>query len=140
MIIAVPFFKSRVSPVFDVAHLCLIARCCKGSISERREVRLEGMTPRFRVAFFEKEGVALLICGGITETTRLRLERAGIRVMAGIAGDVAQAGRYDGDTDETVDRSTVQTVQPSTGREFAAGLANGGQHPRKRACADWGGS
>jgi len=88
MKIAVPVFRARISPVFDVAHLCLLINLRNGTEEERREVLLRGTLPQDRVAALKQEGVDVLICGGITGATRFLAENAGMRVLAGVAGDV----------------------------------------------------
>ena len=88
MKVAVPVFRSRISPVFDVAHLCLLVSLENGNEAERKEVALRGKLPLERVAVLKEAGVHVLICGGITGTTRFLAETAGMRVLAGVAGDV----------------------------------------------------
>jgi predicted Fe-Mo cluster-binding NifX family protein len=88
MKVAIPVFRSRISPVFDVAHLCLLVRLRNGAEAERTEVALKGRLPMERVALLRDEGVNVLICGAITGPTRFLVETAGMRILAGVAGDV----------------------------------------------------
>jgi len=84
--IAIPVFRSRISPVFDVAHLCLLIEQQRKDEVSREQLVLQGISPIERVAILKQEGVHLLICGGVTGMVRRRMEAAGIRVLSGIAG------------------------------------------------------
>ena len=88
MKVAVPVFHSRISPVFDVAHLCLLVELRDGTEADRQQLVLRGKIPHERVDELRKQGVNLLICGGITGVTRVLAENAGVRVLSGVAGDV----------------------------------------------------
>jgi len=88
MKVAVPVFRSRISPVFDVAHLCLLVEYHNGEETGRHEALLTGRLPRERIAVLSREGVDVLICGAITAMTQYLAETAGIRVRAGVAGEV----------------------------------------------------
>jgi len=90
MLIAVPVFRSRISPVFDVAQILFMVDVEDGVEGGRRELSLSGLRPKERSALLEREGVDLLICGAITRFSQHLVERAGIRIHAGVAGDVEQ--------------------------------------------------
>ena len=88
MKVAVPVFHSRISPVFDVAHLCLLVELRDGAEAERQQLVLMGKLPQDRVSALRKQGVDVLICAGITGVTRVLAENAGVRVLSGVAGDI----------------------------------------------------
>jgi predicted Fe-Mo cluster-binding NifX family protein len=90
MKVAVPVFRSRISPVFDVAHLCLLVELENGTELRRMDVPLHGKMPAERIGALEQVGTEVLICGGITGVTRFLAERAGIRLHAGCAGEVEE--------------------------------------------------
>jgi len=90
MLIAAPVFRSTISPVFDVAQTILIATIVDGCETARKEISLNGLGPRRRVALLAREGTDALICGAITSHSQQLVETVGIRIHPGIAGDVEQ--------------------------------------------------
>jgi len=90
MRIAVPEWKGRVSPVFDVARELLVV-----DFEDRRELRrsLESLAqtlPPLRADGLAQRGVNVLLCGGISAPLLRMLEARGIDVIPGISGDVSQ--------------------------------------------------
>lgn len=90
MLIAVPVFRSRVSPVFDVAQTLVLVNVDDGVESGRREISLSGLRPKERSALLVREGADTLICGAITRFSRHLVEIVGIRIHGGVAGGVDQ--------------------------------------------------
>lgn len=90
MLIAVPVFRSRISPVFDVAQTGLLVTANDGVEAGRREISLSGLRPEERSALLVREGADTLICGAITRFSRHLVEIVGIRIHGGVAGDVDQ--------------------------------------------------
>lgn len=88
MIVALPVFRSRISPVFDFTHQCLLVEYRNGEESYRKCVSLAGLLPRERIDTLKRAGVNVLICGVVTGVTGYLTERSGIRVHGGVAGDV----------------------------------------------------
>jgi predicted Fe-Mo cluster-binding NifX family protein len=59
-----------------------------GGEAARREISLSHLSASERVAALQREDVATLICGGISEALRRMLESSGVHVITGIVGDV----------------------------------------------------
>ena len=88
MRVAIPQWRGRVAPVFDVAgHLVLI------DIQDNRETHrehgrlLKSQVPE-RVAELAAYGVDVLICGAISASLQSRIVASGVRVIAFICGAV----------------------------------------------------
>jgi len=90
MRIAVPDWKGRISPVFDVARQLLIVELDGGRETARTSARLAQMLPPLRAQELAHQGVDVLLCGGISTALLRMLEAHGIRVIAGISGNVDQ--------------------------------------------------
>ncbi len=85
---AVPVFRGNVSPVFDWAKRLLVVEYDGGRETARREVELGGITPAFRSRRLAELGVQVLLCGGISAPVGALVESQGVRVMAGLVGEV----------------------------------------------------
>lgn len=90
MRVAIPVFRSRISPVFDTAHRCLLVEYRQKEEISKQELTVHGFSASERVDIFSKEGVNLLICGGISGMVQRRMEVAGIKVLSGRAGRVEE--------------------------------------------------
>ncbi len=86
--VAIPIFKSRVSPAFDSCTRVLLIDLEKKREIERRELYLEGLSLSERVTLFQKLHITTVICGGISDVLHNMLEGAGIYTITGIAGVV----------------------------------------------------
>lgn len=90
MIIAIPHFRGRVSPVFDVAvDLCLI-ETRDGRESRRQDMRLSGGGAFARAGELAGKQVEVVICGAISRLQQTALENAGIRVVPFICGNMEE--------------------------------------------------
>ena len=88
VLIAIPHFQGRVSPVFDVASRLTVVRV-KGRLElERREVTLFEAQPDRITRSLVELGVDVLICGAISQMLKRMLHRAGVRVVAQVCGEV----------------------------------------------------
>lgn len=90
MRIAVPDWKGRVSPLFDVARQLLVVDFEGGRELRRSVESLEQTLPPLRVDGLAQRGVNVLLCGGISALLLRMLEARGINVIPGISGDVDQ--------------------------------------------------
>jgi len=90
MRIAVPDWKGRVSPVFDVARQLLVVDFEGGRELRRSVESLEQTLPPLRVDGLARRGVNVLLCGGISAPLLRMLEARRINVIPGISGDVNQ--------------------------------------------------
>lgn len=87
MKIAVPIFNERVSPRFDAAPSVLIVTIADGRPVDRREIQTRNWTLAERLAVLDREGVTVLICGGIGRRTLDRLCAGGLRVFSWVTGE-----------------------------------------------------
>lgn len=103
MKIAVPIWKERVAPVFDVAREILLAET--RAVNEHNEAKeiLKGELPVQKALQLVELGVDILICGAISRPALAMLTGYGIRVVPHVVGratEVVQAwslGRLESD-------------------------------------------
>lgn len=88
MLVAIPNFQGRVSPVFDVASRLTVVRIKGRAEVARREVTLFETRPEGIARCLAELGVNVLVCGGISSTLERLLSHGGVRVVAQICGDV----------------------------------------------------
>jgi predicted Fe-Mo cluster-binding NifX family protein len=88
MILAIPDWEGRVSPVFDVARQLLVAHVVAGKSDACRHEPLSIQSPADLAQQLAQWGVNILICGGISSSLRETLEHAGITVVPQICGPV----------------------------------------------------
>ncbi len=88
MRVAVPSFRGHVSPVFDWAQCIVMVDYDGGRETARREESLAEVAPPFRPGFLARVGVGTLVCGGISRPLAEMVQMRGIRVMAGVAGEI----------------------------------------------------
>ena len=87
-IVAIPDWKGRVSPVFDVAGRLLVAQVTAGFPPVCTHQQFFRETPAFRVSQLAKWRIGTLICGGISSRLRDSLEHEGVTVIPHICGSV----------------------------------------------------
>ena len=88
MRIAIPIFRSRISPVFDFSTQVLIVDADKGKDAGRKESALLGLGPCERGKLLKDEDVNLLICAGVSISLHRMIINEGIRIIPGIVGEV----------------------------------------------------
>lgn len=88
VLIAIPHFQGRVSPVFDVASRLTVVRVQGRVELERREVTLFEAQPDGITRSMVELGVEVLICGAVSQMLARMLARAGVRVVAQVCGEV----------------------------------------------------
>jgi predicted Fe-Mo cluster-binding NifX family protein len=86
--IAVPIFQKRISPVLDCCERLLVIDIDQESEIERKDLFLDDMSLSDRLNMLQRLGVAVVICGGISETMYTMLQCCGIESIPGISGDV----------------------------------------------------
>ena len=87
MVIGIPIWQGRVSPVFDVAGQ-LLAVEVNGSVeSSRRQESLPDEAPERRTQRLQILGVETLICGAISRPLEALLAANGIEVIPRICGE-----------------------------------------------------
>lgn len=85
--IAMPNWKGRVSPVFDVARELLVIDTTGGAHPRRTEPFSGSLMPQ-RVQRLKELGINVVICGGISNPLRAMTEAAGIHVIPWMSGPV----------------------------------------------------
>ena len=86
--VAVPSYEGRVSSVFDWAQHLLVVDHDGEAEKARREESLVGLAPSFRPGRLVQFGVETLLCGGISQPLAEMVQLQGIRVTAGLAGEI----------------------------------------------------
>ena len=86
--IAIPIFKSRVSPVFDTCTRLLLIDFEDNRVITRKQFDLDSFSLRERLQVLEKSNVAVIICGGISDVFHALLSNSNIRLISGICGNV----------------------------------------------------
>jgi predicted Fe-Mo cluster-binding NifX family protein len=86
--IAIPIFKSRVSPVFDTCTRLSLIDFEDNQVITRKEFDLDNFSLRERLQVLEKNDVAVIICGGISDVFHAILSNSNIRLISGICGNV----------------------------------------------------
>ncbi len=86
--IAIPQWKGRIAPVFDVAGHLLLVDVEDGDETHREEKRLVRAELPARAAELLGYGTDVLICGAISAPLQFRIAAAGVRVIAFVCGAV----------------------------------------------------
>jgi len=89
MVIGVPTWEDRVSPVLDTAERVVVVDTDGGPASTR-VVALGGLSPRQRVVAMREAGIDVLICGGITRRLLEALTVGGMTVVPWVSGPVEE--------------------------------------------------
>ena len=88
MLVAIPVWQGRVSPVFDVAERLLLVEIDGSGEQSRREQALSDEQPDVRARRVVDLGVRALICGAISRPLESLLAAQGVRVIARVCGNV----------------------------------------------------
>jgi predicted Fe-Mo cluster-binding NifX family protein len=88
MIVAVPVWQGRVSPVFDVAGQLLLVEFDGARETVRRQEALPEEAPERRVQRLQALGIETLICGAVSHALEVLLGAGGIQVIPRICGAV----------------------------------------------------
>ena len=88
--VAIPIFRSRISPVFDSCTRVLLVDIEHNREMERSEIYLDELSLTERLSILQKSRVAIVICGGISDLLQNMLQSVKISLIAGIAGEVEQ--------------------------------------------------
>jgi predicted Fe-Mo cluster-binding NifX family protein len=86
--VAIPIFQKRVSPVLDTCKHMLVINFKDGYEIDRESIFFGDMSLNERCRIFEKLGVSLIICGGISEAFGKILKCVKLQLINGIAGEV----------------------------------------------------
>jgi predicted Fe-Mo cluster-binding NifX family protein len=88
--IAIPVYKSRVSPVFDSCTRLLLIDLNQNQEVDRTEILCGGLSELERLTMLKKLSVCTVICGGISDGFYKMISSSEISVIIGIAGEVDQ--------------------------------------------------
>ena len=94
VIVAIPSWQQRVSPVLDTATRLLVVTCRDGREASRHEVLLGPLPPEEFARSVVELRVNLLLCGALSLDLRHALEEQGVRVwphLCGAVNEVLQA-------------------------------------------------
>jgi predicted Fe-Mo cluster-binding NifX family protein len=129
MKVAIPHWRGRVSPVFDVAANVLVVDIDHGAERSRREVAFAAEDPRARAARLAETGANVLICGAISWPLETAVAAAGIEVIPQTCGEIEAvlaafaSGRLD-------QRAFLMPGCCGRRRQFRARRGRGGSRPR----------
>lgn len=93
MIVAIPVWQGRVSPVFDVAGQLLLVELDDGRELGRRCEPLPDESPEQRAGRLAELGVQTLICGAISRPLEALLGVGRVEVVPRVCGDVEEVLR-----------------------------------------------
>ena len=88
--IAIPIFKSRISPVFDTCTRLLVVDFDQGNEVHRQEIYLNKLSLHERQRILGSLNVHVFICGGITETFQKMINTPDNRFITGKTGGVEE--------------------------------------------------
>lgn len=88
--VAIPIFRSRVSPVFDSCIRVLLLDIEHNQEIERSEIYLDEFSLTERMAVLQRSKVKTIICSGISDILQNMLQSVKINLITGIAGEVDQ--------------------------------------------------
>ena len=88
MRIGITEWKSRVSPVFDVAARMLIVDIQDGNVTKRWYLAIPEGHPMVKVQALSGSDVSIVICGACSGSVEDFLWSSGIEVIAWVSGDV----------------------------------------------------
>ncbi len=86
--IAIPVFKSRISPVFDSCSRVLLVDLEHYRETKRAEITFEDLSVLERLRILSRLGVTNVICAGISQSFHDKLTTAKISPITGIVGEV----------------------------------------------------
>ncbi|NLX18574.1 MAG: hypothetical protein GXY53_04720 [Desulfobulbus sp.] len=87
--IAITVWGERISPVFDSARTLLIVEVDGNTISKTAHLTFDPDRPLELVQMLQRQQVALVICGAVSEQPATILETAGIQLLPFVAGKVS---------------------------------------------------
>lgn len=87
---ALPVWRGRIAPVFDVAHRVRLITADGGRVVSESAQSLPEGDPRLKLVMLSETGVNVLICGAISRPVRAMAAAYGMEVTPFIAGDVQE--------------------------------------------------
>lgn len=90
MMIAIPNWQGRVSPVFDVAGALLVVEMQGDTVLSRQNVVLPDDTLLRRAKCLKELSIDVLVCGALSWPLETALSSAGVEVISQICGAVEE--------------------------------------------------
>ena len=90
MKIAIPLFKDRISPRFDVCPEIWIVELSGGKVVNQEKWPIETFNLQQRIEQLASKGVDKIICGGIDSFCIDQLGNRGIDVIQNVAGEAGE--------------------------------------------------
>ena len=88
MKIALTVWEDRISPVFDVADILLVADIEQGAVQDTRLVKIEPGRLSPLVDMLKRMEVEVLFCGAISEIPANVVSAGGIRLIPFVSGKI----------------------------------------------------
>lgn len=126
MLIAIPIWEGRVSPVFDVAQRVALSTIEFGAVTRTTEMALPCQDVPVRVELLARWKVDVLVCGAISGCIRHLLEEHSIRVVPHVCGPVDHV------LDAFLENTLTQRGLIMPGCGCGRGSGNGGGLRRRR--------
>jgi len=90
VVVGIPTWMGRISPVLDVATRFWIAHCEDVSLVSHQEVLIEHTSIDSLVTALKHSGVDILICGAVSQPLLQELLRLKIKVLPHVCGNVVE--------------------------------------------------
>jgi predicted Fe-Mo cluster-binding NifX family protein len=90
MKVAIPLFKDRISPRFDVCPEIWIVELNNGKVMTQEKWPMESLDLQQRLNQLTSKGIDKIICGGIDSYCRDHLGNMGIDVIDNVAGEARE--------------------------------------------------
>lgn len=91
MIIVIPYWKDRISPVFDMAKEIMLIHVENGHVVGRNKTLIVEKNTLARVNYIVQLGADVLICDAISSSLQRALSSTGVYVITNIHGQVEDA-------------------------------------------------
>jgi predicted Fe-Mo cluster-binding NifX family protein len=91
MKVAIPLFKDRISPRFDVCPEIWVVELKDGKVVDQEKWTMESLNLYQRLDQLSSKGVDKVICGGIDSFCIGQLGNSGIDVIHNVAGEAGEA-------------------------------------------------
>jgi predicted Fe-Mo cluster-binding NifX family protein len=88
MKVALTVWDDRISPVFDSAHMLLIAEIKDNEVIKRQYMTFDPGIPLQLSNMLKGQDISVIICGAISEVPANRLEAAGMELIPFISGNI----------------------------------------------------
>lgn len=126
MLIAIPIWEGRVSPVFDVAQRLALTTIESGTAVNTAEMTLPPQDVPARVKLLAERNVDVLLCGAISGCVMRLMEQSSIRVVPYVCGPVEQV------LNAFLENRLVERGLLMPGCGCGRGPGNGGRQRRRR--------